>query len=66
MEYIPNEIGNLVNLTELDVAFAGPLLAIPEQLCNCRALEYLYVDKNNIVPYCFQGSRNPRFHLILK
>ncbi|MCD4744870.1 MAG: hypothetical protein K8R58_01060, partial [Bacteroidales bacterium] len=66
IQELPVEMGNLSHLTELDVAYTGVMLPLPESLCSIRGLEYLYVDKNTIVPYCLQGNRNPRFHIMLK
>jgi len=62
---LPDEIGNLTRLTELNIAFSGPMLGIPESIQNCKKLEYLYIDKSILLPYSI-GKMNPRLKIIVK
>jgi len=66
IETLPAEMGSMQNLIELDLSNSGTMLIIPETLCNLQNLEYLQVDRNTVVPYCFQGNRGQKFVLIVQ
>jgi Leucine-rich repeat (LRR) protein len=62
---LPDEIGNLFRLTELDVAYCGPMVRIPETIKKCKRLDYIYVDKSILLPFTI-NSVNPRLRVLLK
>ena len=65
MDSIPESIGDLTLLTELDVGYYGPMVKIPETIKKCKRLEYLYVDKSILLPFTLH-SVNPRLKVILR
>ena len=64
LKEIPVEIGNLTYLIELNVCNSGPMVYMPETISNCRALEFLYVDKTIMLPYSIVNT-NPRLQIII-
>jgi len=63
---IPIEIANLQSLLELDVAYSGAALRLPESLCNTRSLETMYADHSAIIPNCLLTKSSSRFRLIIR
>ena len=64
-EPLPETIGNLTGLIELDVAYSGPMLQIPATIQKLRHLEVLYIDKTAQLPFEVSGI-NPRLRVIVK
>lgn len=62
---LPESIGNLTGLIELDVAYTGPMLQIPATIQRLRHLEFLYIDKTALLPFEVSGI-NPRLRVIVK
>ena len=55
---IPDEIGNLKNLVELNAAFCGPMVRIPETIQYCDKLENLYIDQTMYLPHSINMVNN--------
>ncbi len=66
LKALPRELGDIVTLNELNLSHSGVMLDIPESLCNLRNLQILTIDNTAILPYCLQGSVNPRLHIIVQ
>ena len=64
-EPLPETIGNLTGLIELDVAYSGPMLQIPATIQKLRHLEVLYIVKTAQLPFEVSGI-NPRLRVIVK
>lgn len=65
LEDLPASMGNLTVLNELDIAKCGPMVRVPEALCNVHSLEILYIDPTLLVPGCLQG-RMGHFQIIIR
>jgi hypothetical protein len=65
LDSLPKEIGKLTSLIELNVAFCGPMVQIPETIRYCRSLEFLHIDRSLLLSYSI-NSVNPRLQVIVK
>lgn len=60
---LPDNLGDLPILRELAVVNSGPLLQIPESLCESRMLEYLEIDQVTVVPACLLVQQTTRLKI---
>jgi leucine-rich repeat protein SHOC2 len=50
-EPLPETLGNLCSLTELNVGKSGPMLEIPLSVQNLKQLDLLVIDETTIIPF---------------
>ena len=65
MKRLPREIGKLGKLIQLDIAYSGAMLIVPETIKNLRNLEILYVDRSARLPSTI-NSLSPMTRVIYK
>lgn len=66
LKTLPSSMGDLNSLRDLNVAYAGPLLQLPESMCNLRMLETLTVDNSIVLPPCMFVLRANRLSIIVR
>ncbi len=66
LQKLPASIGGLRRLKELHVVQAGPLLELPDTLCDMRNLEILEVDPVIVVPTCLFVLQANRLQIIVR
>lgn len=66
LKEIPESLGNLTKLRELHLATAGPLLLLPESLCNVRSLDLLVIDQATQVPPCLLVRQSNRLEIVIR
>lgn len=64
LETLPEELGQLQKLRELYLSGAGPLLQLPESLCDIRSLEVLEIDATTALPPCLYVRQTSRLQII--
>lgn len=62
---IPESFGNLRKLRELHISGAGPLLNLPESMCELRYIEVLEIDRTVVVPTCLLVLQTNRLRIVL-
>lgn len=60
---LPEDIGRLGNLKELYLSNAGPLLLVPESVCDLRYLELLEIDLQIQIPPCLIVHQTNRLRI---
>ncbi len=65
LEGVPDFIGELSSLIELDVSRCGEDANLPSSLGKLQRLEILYISSYQVLPYEL-GRGNPRLQIILK
>jgi Leucine-rich repeat (LRR) protein len=63
LKRLPVEIYQFTSLKTLNLYRAGPLLDVPESLCELRYLEYLKVDETVALPTCALVNRTSRLKI---
>lgn len=62
---IPESVSKLSQLKEIYLSRAGPLLDIPESMCDLRFLELLEVDRSIRLPPCLLVLRANRLKIVV-
>jgi len=65
LDELPDEIGQLTVMVELDVAHSGVLLSIPSTISHLHKLETLYIDRYTALPTNI-NTVNPRLQIIYR
>lgn len=65
LKELPSSMGHLHKLRDLKLVNAGPLLDVPEELCNLRNLEVLEVDRTIALPQCLLVLQTTRLRIIV-
>ncbi len=61
---LPKSMAKLSRLKELYLAGAGPLLDVPEEMCNLRYFELIQIDQNTALPPCMYVLQANRLQII--
>ena len=61
---LPKSMANLSRLKELYLSGAGPLLDVPEEMCNLRYFELIQIDRNTALPACMYVLQANRLQII--
>lgn len=64
LKRIPDELSKCRKLKEIWVSGAGPLLNLPESLCELRLLDILEIDLTIVVPTCLLVQKTTRLQII--
>lgn len=58
-------VSKLKKLIEINLAYAGFAVRVPESICELRRLEYLYVDRWAVLPNCVYVLKANRLKLVV-
>lgn len=61
---LPVSMAQLSNLKELYLSGAGPLLDVPEEMCNLRYFELIEIDRNTALPACMYVLQANRLQIV--
>lgn len=61
---LPKSMANLSNLKELYLSGAGPLLDVPEEMCDLRYFELIEIDRNTALPPCMYVLQANRLQIV--
>lgn len=61
---LPKSMAKLSRLKELYLSGAGPLLDVPEEMCDLRYFELIQVDRNTALPACMYVLQANRLRII--
>jgi Leucine-rich repeat (LRR) protein len=61
---LPSSLSNLSRLKELYLASAGPLLDVPESLCDLRYFELIEIDNSIALPACMYVLQANRLQIV--
>ncbi len=61
---LPVSMAQLSDLKELYLSGAGPLLDVPEEMCNLRYFELIEIDRNTALPACMYVLQANRLQII--
>lgn len=64
LQKLPKSMANLSRLKELYLSGAGPLLDVPEEMCNLRYFELIQIDRNTALPACMYVLQANRLQII--
>lgn len=64
LQKLPKSMANLSRLKELYLSAAGPLLDVPEEMCNLRYFELIQIDRNTALPACMYVLQANRLRII--
>ena len=64
MVELPSTITNLNRLKELYLTDAGPLLQVPEEMCNLRYMELIVIDNTIALPACMYVLQANRLRIV--
>lgn len=62
---IPKSMAKLSSLKELYLAGAGPLLDVPEEMCDLRYFELIQIDRNTALPPCMYVLQANRLQIVV-
>lgn len=61
---LPKSMAKLSSLKELYLSGAGPLLDVPEEMCDLRFFELIQIDRNTALPACMYVLQANRLQII--
>lgn len=61
---LPSSMAKLSQLKELYLSGAGPLLNVPEEMCNLRYFELIEIDRNTALPPCMYVLQANRLQIV--
>ena len=61
---LPKSMAKLSNLKELYLSGAGPLLDVPEEMCDLRYFELIQIDNSTALPACMYVLQANRLQII--
>jgi Leucine-rich repeat (LRR) protein len=61
---LPKSMAKLSSLKELYLSGAGPLLWVPEEMCDLRFFELIQIDANTVLPPCMYVLQANRLQII--
>ena len=64
LRYLPKSMAKLTRLKELYLSGAGPLLDVPEEMCDLRYMEVIQIDRNTALPACMYVLQANRLRVI--
>jgi len=62
---LPKSMAKLSSLKELYLAGAGPLLDVPEEMCDLRYFELIQIDRNTALPPCMYVLQANRLQIVV-
>ena len=64
LKALPTSLAKLSRLKELYLSGAGPLLDVPEEMCDLRYFELIQIDRNTALPACMYVLQANRLQII--
>lgn len=64
LKALPQTLAKLSRLKELYLSGAGPLLDVPEEMCDLRYFELIQIDANTALPACMYVLQANRLEII--